>query len=204
MLSCSCDVFCPCVISLGKHSPSEGTCQGWVGIRIDDGRYGAADLSGLNAGLLLDIPGPMGRGNWKVAAYIDERADADAMAGLTSILSGSAKGSTGVLAILTGEFLGAYQVPVDYETDGDIRRFNIPKKITGEIRPIPGGNDKDNVVITNSQYWIASDIIVAKAHVSRVRAEARVILPVKALKSVTWTGPARESSRILARFYKFR
>lgn len=174
ILSCSCDVFCPCVISLGKHSPTEGTCQGWVGIRIDDGQYGDADLSGLNAALLLDIPGPMGRGNWKAAAYIDERASAEAMAGLSAILSGKARGSTGVLSILVGEFLGIYQVPITYENDGNIRRFNIPKLISGDIRPIPGGRDDENVVITNSQYWIASDIIVAKAEVSRVRAESRL------------------------------
>jgi len=172
MLSCSCDVFCPCVISLGKHPPTEGTCQGWAGIRIDDGKYGGTDLSGLNAGLLLDIPGPMGRGNWKAAAYIDERASEEAMNGLSTILSGSARGSTGVLSILVGEFLGVYQVPVDYENDGDIRRFNIPRTITGEIRPIPGGDEDGNVVITNSQYWIASDITVARAEVSRVRAES--------------------------------
>lgn len=174
ILSCSCDVFCPCVISLGKHQPTEGTCQGWAGIRIDDGKYGDVDISGLNAGLLLDIPGPMGRGNWKAAAYIDERASPEAMAALTKILSGGARGSTGVLSILVGEFLGSYQVPIEYETDGDVRRFNIPKKITGEIRPVPGGNGTDNVVIQNSQYWIASDIIVAKAEVSRVRTENRI------------------------------
>ncbi len=174
ILSCSCDVFCPCVISLGKHPPTEGTCQGWAGIRIDDGKYGETDLSGLNAGLLLDIPGPMGRGNWKAAAYIDERASDDASEGLSQILSGNAKGSTGVLSILVGEFLGVHKVPIDYEVDGAIRRFNIPKTITGEIRPIPGGSDNGDVVITNAQYWIASDITVARAEVSRVRAESRI------------------------------
>ncbi len=174
ILSCSCDVFCPCVISLGKHQPTEGTCQGWAGIRIDDGKYGDADLSGLNAGLLLDIPGPMARGNWKAAAYIDERASDEALAGLTEILSGSARGSTGVLSILVGEFLGVYKVPIEYEVEGDIRRFNIPKKISGEIRPVPGGNDSGGVVITNSQYWISPNITVARAEVSRVRAESRL------------------------------
>jgi hypothetical protein len=174
ILSCSCDVFCPCVISLGKHPPTEGTCQGWAGIRIDDGKYGETDLSGLNAGLLLDIPGLMARGNWKAAAYIDERAGDEAMAGLSKILSGSARGSTGVLSILVGEFLGVHKVPIDYEVDGEIRRFNIPKKISGTIRPIPGGSDSADVVITNSQYWIASDITIARAEVSRVRAESRL------------------------------
>ena len=35
ILNCNCTVFCPCVISLGKHPPTEGYCQAWVGIRID-------------------------------------------------------------------------------------------------------------------------------------------------------------------------
>ena len=39
MLSCNCTVFCPCVLSLGKHPPTEGYCQTWGGIRIDEGRY---------------------------------------------------------------------------------------------------------------------------------------------------------------------
>ncbi len=174
MLSCSCDVFCPCVISLGKHPPTEGSCQGWAGIRIDDGRYGDVDLTGLNVGLLLDIPGAMARGNWTAGAYIDERASIYALKALTKIFSGSAKGSTGLLSILVGQFLGVFQVPVEYENDGEIRRFNIPKTISGEIHPIPGRRKDENVVVTNSGYWIAPEIIVAKAHTSRVRAKNRV------------------------------
>ena len=37
VLSCNCTVFCPCVISLGQHEPTEGRCQGWAGIRVDEG-----------------------------------------------------------------------------------------------------------------------------------------------------------------------
>ena len=74
ILNCNCTVFCPCVVSLGQHPPTEGYCQAWAGVRIDEGNFGKEDLSGLNVGLLLDIPGLMARGNWKVAAFIDERA----------------------------------------------------------------------------------------------------------------------------------
>ena len=48
ILNCNCTVFCPCVVSLGKHPPTEGYCQAWVGIRIDEGQYGDASLKGLN------------------------------------------------------------------------------------------------------------------------------------------------------------
>ena len=74
ILNCNCTVFCPCVVSLGKHAPTEGYCQTWFGVRIDDGAYGDEDLSGLNVGMLVEIPGLMARGNWTAAAFIDERA----------------------------------------------------------------------------------------------------------------------------------
>ncbi len=37
ILNCNCTVFCPCVVSLGKHPPTEGHCQTWGGVRIDKG-----------------------------------------------------------------------------------------------------------------------------------------------------------------------
>jgi hypothetical protein len=36
ILNCNCTVFCPCVVSLGTHPPTEGHCQAWSGVRIDD------------------------------------------------------------------------------------------------------------------------------------------------------------------------
>ena len=45
-----------------------------MGLRIDDGAFNSADLSGLNVGLLLYIPGLMSRGDYTLAGYIDERA----------------------------------------------------------------------------------------------------------------------------------
>ena len=107
ILNCNCTVFCPCVVSLGKHPPTEGYCQAWVGIRIDEGSYGETDLSGLNIGLMMDIPGNMGRGNWKAAAYIDDRASDEAYDGLVAIFSGAARGTTGLFGIMVSEFIGA-------------------------------------------------------------------------------------------------
>ncbi len=40
-----------------------------MGIRIDKGHLGDQDLSCLYIGMDLDIPGNMGRGNRKVAAF---------------------------------------------------------------------------------------------------------------------------------------
>ena len=173
ILNCNCTVFCPCVVSLGKHPPTEGYCQAWVGIRIDDGAYGDESLSGLNVGLIMDIPGNRGRGNWKAAAYIDENASEAAYDALVAIFSGAARGTTGLFGMLVSEFLGAERAPVRFETEGNARRLMVGKKIQGEVVPVTNAQGKDTV-ITNTDYWMGPDITVATATKSRVRAHGRV------------------------------
>jgi hypothetical protein len=173
ILNCNCTVFCPCVISLGKHAPTEGYCQAWSGVRIDEGNYGDVDLSGLNVGLMLEIPGLMARGNWKAAAYIDERASEEAYEALVNIFSGKARGTTGLFGVLVSEFLGAERAPVVFETEGKTRRLMVGRAINGSITPVEGGDGGDQVV-TNTKYWMGPDITVATATQGRVRAFGRV------------------------------
>jgi hypothetical protein len=173
ILSCNCTVFCPCVLSLGQHPPTEGNCQGWAGIRIDEGRFGDVELGGINVGLFLDIPGPLARGNWTAGVFIDEGASIYAVKALTRIFTGRAGGSTGLLKILVGNFLGVRQAKITYRREGDTRIFAIPDLIEGAITPVRGGDQKAPVVIRNSGYWIAPDVTVAKADKSRLRAFGR-------------------------------
>ncbi|MEO0634730.1 MAG: DUF1326 domain-containing protein, partial [Pseudomonadota bacterium] len=168
ILNCNCTVFCPCVISLGQHPPTEGYCQTWGGIRIDEGTFGDADLSGLNVGLLIEIPGRMARGNWKAAAYIDDRSSDDAYDALVAIFSGAARGTTGLFSILVSEFLGAERAEVSYETEGKERRLIVGKKITGAVVPVTGHGGED-IVVTNTEYWMGPDIIAARGIKSKVR-----------------------------------
>jgi hypothetical protein len=173
VLSCNCTVFCPCVLSLGKHPPTEGYCQTWGGIRIDDGKFGDVGLSGINLGLIIEIPGQMSRGNWSAGVYIDNAADIYQVKALTRIMTGQAGGTTHLLSILVGRFLGVWQEDVRYEMDGATRRFTIPKIIDGEIAPVAGKEAGQHTTIENSQYWIGPQIIVAQAIKSRFRGHGR-------------------------------
>jgi hypothetical protein len=174
ILNCNCTVFCPCVVSLGDHPPTEGYCQAWAGVRIDHGHFEGEDISGLNVGLLLDIPGKMSRGNWKAAAYIDERANDKAYDGLVDIFSGKAGGTTGLFSMLVSEFLGAERSPVEYVTDGKKRRLTVGRTIQGEVEPVRGNDPDHDLVVTNTGYWMGPDITVATANKGRVRAFGRV------------------------------
>ncbi len=174
ILNCNCTVFCPCVVSLGDHPPTEGYCQAWLGVRIDEGSFEGEDLSGLNIGMVMDIPGKMARGNWTAGLFIDERANDAAYAGLEKIFSGAARGTTGLFKILVGTFLGAERQPISYATSGENRRLTVGKKIIGEVAPIGGKEPGKEVVVSNTEYWMGPDITVAMASKGRVRAFGRV------------------------------
>ena len=173
VLSCNCTLFCPCVLSLGQHPPTEGYCQTWAGIHIEEGRSGETDLTGVNVGLIIDIPGPLARGNWTAGLFIDQGASIQAVKALTRIFTGRAGGSTALLKILVGSFLGVRQAPITYRIEGETRFFQIPKVIEGQVAPVRGKRPGENVVIRNSEYWIAPEVIVSRAETSRVRAFGR-------------------------------
>ena len=173
-LNCSCELFCPCVVSLGAHPPTDGHCHAWMAIAIDEGNYEGEDLSGLNVGLLVDIPGRMGEGNWRVAAYVDERANDAAYSGLLQIFSGAAGGTTGLFTMLVSEIIGAERAPVEIIRDGKKRAIKIGRKISGEIEMIDGASPDHPVMISNSKYWMGPDIIAAIGVKSKVRDYGRV------------------------------
>ena len=191
-LNCSCTVFCPCVVSLGAHPPTEGHCHAWMAIAVDEGHFEGESLAGLNIGLLVDIPGRMGEGNWKVAAYIDENATQKAYNGLLKILSGAAGGTTGLFTMLVSEIIGAEREKVEIIREGNTRSIAIGRKIQGEIEMIAGNDPDHPVMVSNSKYWMGPDIIAAVGKKSRVRDYGRVwdfsgnsaeICPIK------WSGP---------------
>jgi hypothetical protein len=142
-------------------------------VRIDDGHFDTVDLSGINCGLMMDLPGIMSRGNWTAALFVDDKAPIQAVKALTRIFTGRVGGTTHLLSILVGQFLGVHQVPVSYETNGETRVIRIEKYVDGSITPVRGKDDGGNVVIRNSQYWVGPDIIVSRSDKSRFRGFGR-------------------------------
>jgi hypothetical protein len=193
-LNCSCTVFCPCVVSLGEHPPTNGYCQAWMAIAIDEGHFEGEDLSGINVGLMVDIPGRMSEGNWKVAAYIDEKASQKAYNGLLQILSGAAGGTTGLFTMLVSEIIGAEREKVEIVREGNRRSIMVGRKIQGEIEMIPGRNRDEPVTMTNTRYWMGPDVIAAKGIKSRVRDYGRVWnFDGKSgeICAIDWSGPGK-------------
>ena len=71
----------------------------------------------FNAALLRFMsPGHMLEVKWKVAPYVDERADQGQQDALTQIFSGQAGGHLAGLAPLIGEVLGVKAAPIEYRS----------------------------------------------------------------------------------------
>jgi len=50
----------------------------------------------------------------------------------------------------------------------------VPKKIIGEVEPIEGKHPGEDVIVSNTGYWMASEVTVARAVQGRVRVFGRV------------------------------
>ena len=129
--SCNCDVACPCIF---LSPPTSGDCTLLVAWHIEQGRFGQIDLDGLNAVLAVySPPGRMLEVKWKVALYVDERANQDQRDALTQIFSGQAGGHLAGVAPLIGEVLGVKAVPIEYRSEGKRRSLRMGDIANAEI-----------------------------------------------------------------------
>ena len=137
--NCNCNVVCPCLISPGAPltaRPSQGQCDVALVFHIDSGKYGEVSLDGLNVAVIAHAPGPMGEGNWTLAAYIDERADERQTAALGAIFGGAEGGPMAIFAPLVGTHLGARKAAIHYAVKGRSRSAEIPGILSMSVEPL--------------------------------------------------------------------
>lgn len=136
--NCDCELLCPCLLTHMKAEPTEGNCSGLMAFHIERGHFGNTDLSGLNAAFLFSSDGPMERGDWKAAYYIDERADAEQESALRRIFTGETGGPMAMFKSFIGPVLGVRSAPISYSIDGKIRTVSIPDVTEMSVEGIEG------------------------------------------------------------------
>ncbi len=142
--------------------PTEGACEVVFAFRIDRGSFGQATLDGLTAAMIARTPGPMGDGNWKVAIYVDERADQSQQEAIQAIFSGAAGGTMGAFAPLVGEVLGVKSVPITYTVDGKRRSVAIQGIGEMAVKPIPSAMGEDaEMVAKNAHPFNPEGVVMA-------------------------------------------
>ncbi|MGH7906827.1 MAG: DUF1326 domain-containing protein [Candidatus Binataceae bacterium] len=147
--SCNCTVLCPCLLSRAQERPTEGHCDVVMAFQVKNGVYGEIDLAGLRTAIAIYTPGPMAQGEWKLAVYVDDRADRAQAAALEAIFSGEAGGPPAHVAKMTSTRVPAKAAHLDFVLEGDSRRLSIPGVAEMSIEGIRGRGGKaiwfDNV-----------------------------------------------------------
>src|SRR5690242_7828945 len=119
MESCNCDYLCPCIYTNPQGEVTHDNCTAALVFRIDQGQSGATKLDGLCFALLIRSGKVMADGNWIFAAVVDERADDAQRAALSTIVSGDAGGTPGMIrANLVSDFRGVAFKPIEFHMDG--------------------------------------------------------------------------------------
>ena len=133
--ACNCEAVCPCIFF---SPPTDGSCTVVLGWHIDEGMFDGASLDGLNAALLAHSPGNMKDGNWKVALYVDERADEAQNQALMGIFSGQAGGHIANLGPLISEVLGARSAAISLNTSAGNFSLSVDGLGSAEAQAIEG------------------------------------------------------------------
>ena len=164
--ACNCDVACPCVFT---SPPTSGECTLLVAWHIEEGRFGDLELDGLNAVLAVHSPGHMLEVKWRVALYVDARANQRQQEALGQIFSGQAGGHPAALVPLIGEVLGVKAAPIEYRSEGKQRSLRLGDLGGAEIEGLPG-QDGGEVTLANHPFTVipAFPAVVAKSKQMRL------------------------------------
>ena len=179
---CNCKSICPCIFAL---DPTEGNCKGVAAWHIEKGHFtsgannsgdrnrnrnrnnnnnnNSIDLANLNVILTVHAPGHMFTGpKWKIALYLDEKANDNQKDALTKIFTGQAGGEFfAEIFPLVGEILGIKSVPIEFKIEDKKRRqIKIPSIVEMEIEGLTGNNPPVMIPLLHALLYTNTRIMV--------------------------------------------
>lgn len=160
--NCNCEVLCPCLTSSIQGPADYERCYVPFAIHIREGESEGVSLNDLNVVLVADSPPIMGDGGWRMAWYIDERADEQQRRALDEILSGSKGGPPEFLAGMTGERLGVKYVPIGWESHNGWKRVEVPGIMEFEVEGIRAPDLSEPMEIVNVDHPMGSSLPIAR------------------------------------------
>ncbi len=127
---CNCKVLCPCWIG---EDPDNGTCDSIMSWNFDRGEIEGVDISGLTFALIVHIPGNVLAGNWRVAAYVDDKASPEQEEAILKVYTGKAGGPVADLAQLIGEVVSVERAPITFEVEGGVGTVKVGDVASAEM-----------------------------------------------------------------------
>lgn len=165
--ACNCEAACPCVF---LSAPSDGECTALVAWHVDQGSFGNVKVDGLNVALAVHSPGHMAEVKWKVALYLDDKANEAQRDALTQIFAGKAGGHPAKLASHIGEVIGVKTAPMTFEVNGRQRALHMGNIADVAVESIEGQGGAE-VTISNHPLCIAPGQPAVASRSQKVRFE---------------------------------
>ncbi len=146
--TCNCDSGCNC--NFGGF-PDHGSCEALIGIKIDEGKIGEVDLSGVKVVLAVKWPKAIHEGDGAAAIYIDESATEEQVGGIATILTGQAGGMPWeILATTLSSLDGPHMKTINMDVNGRNSGFSIggicEVKFTPLINTVTGDENEVHIV----------------------------------------------------------
>ena len=140
---CTCNILCPCWVG---EDPDNGTCDGVLAWRVDEGTVDGTDVSGRTLVILTHIPGNILQGNWRVRVYVDDQATPEQKEALLNVWTGKLGGPVADLAQLVGEVIAVEQVPITFEVKGVNGTLKVGEAIDAGLKPFQGATGKETAL----------------------------------------------------------
>ena len=130
--ACSCGGLCPYWVG---DDPDTGSCYSMNAYHYDRGTIDGVDVSGLTIAFVCVIPGNVLKGDWKVAAYLDDKATPAQKAAILAAHTGKLGGPLADLAQLVSEVVGVYDVPIEFNMKEGKGTIRVGDAVTAEMQP---------------------------------------------------------------------
>src|SRR6266545_4866022 len=156
---CDCNVLCPCWIG---EDPDNGKCEAILAYHIDSGKIDQIDVSGRTLAIVGHIPGNVLEGNWKIAAFVDDKATSEQMEAILGVWTGKMGGPVAELAKLIGEVVAVEKAPITFDVSGGKGTLKIGTIAEATMTPYKGPtgetttlNESVFTTIPGSPAWVA-------------------------------------------------
>jgi hypothetical protein len=169
--NCSCDVPCPCTVSLDIGADRD-RCNAFLVFHVQSGEVDGVDVSDLTIVAIADTPKVMSEGNWRLGVLIDDRASEDQAEKLGAVFGGQLGGPMEALGPLVGEQLGVERVSMEVSHENGTHRIKVGDDGEVEVKEIvPFGKENgEPVKMVGVFHPAGEDLTRARATTSRVSA----------------------------------
>ena len=137
--ACNCEAICPCLL---LDDPTHGYCQAMVSWHIEKGHLSDTNLDNLKVVAWLHAPDNLTKGNWRLALYIDDKANDEQAKAIEELWGGKHGGYLAVIASLVSDVMGVRKAKIDWVEDGSHRHFHVHDVGGVDMTAIEGADGK--------------------------------------------------------------